>query len=368
AGGDCSGTPVGRGGAAQAIAAAGARADAGVAVWSIGPRHALWLRGFAAVAPAEQRRYVGWSGCAAEPAEADDEAAWAQALPAVLARFTLPPARPFAPADGPGAPNDAVVTVEPTGALLDPELAPDDGEAVARALCAGGDAVLADPHDAALPAWWGRMLSWLPPDERVRPRAGLLAAHAAAAAPAPAAEPQRNLYHYLHRCWQHRARRPWRLVLELRAFKPVSLADLFEELTGLAAAWEHAADLEAYLIRSGALAQQEIQAAHAHAPAPLRGPDVGDAGRLWNRILHYWGRGFLGARARGEVAERLAGVLARRITVDHLLALDTPERADAERYLRRLRFEALLTVRDARTLRTALARVLPSLEVHRERA
>src|SRR5262249_37646322 len=120
--------------------------------------------------------------------------------------------------------------------------------------------------------------------------------------------------------------------------------------------------------RSGALAQQEIQAAHAHAPAPLRGPDVGDAGRLWNRILHYWGRGFLGARARGEVAERLAGVLARRITVDHLLALDTPERADAERYLRRLRFEALLTVRDARSLRTALARVLPSLEVHRERA
>src|SRR5262249_56931939 len=110
AGGDCSGTPVGRGGGAQAIAGAGARADAGVAVWSIGPRHALWLRGFAAVAPAEQRRYVGWSGCAAEPAEADDEAAWAQALPAVLARFTLPPPRPFAPADGPGPPNAAGLT------------------------------------------------------------------------------------------------------------------------------------------------------------------------------------------------------------------------------------------------------------------
>src|SRR5262249_56349466 len=97
--------PVELAGGAARPAAAGARADAGGAVWSIGPRHALWLRGFAAVAPAEQRRYVGWSGCAAEPAEADDEAAWAQALPAVLARFTLPPARPFPPAAGPGAPN-----------------------------------------------------------------------------------------------------------------------------------------------------------------------------------------------------------------------------------------------------------------------
>src|SRR5262249_62406555 len=80
--------PVELAGAAQAIAAAGARADAGVAVWSIGPRHALWLRGFAAVAPGGPRGYVGWAGCAAEPAGADGASAGAQALAARLGPVT----------------------------------------------------------------------------------------------------------------------------------------------------------------------------------------------------------------------------------------------------------------------------------------
>jgi hypothetical protein len=46
-------------GAAQAIAQANVRGEDPVAAWSIGPRHVVWLRGFSAVAPTEQHRYVG---------------------------------------------------------------------------------------------------------------------------------------------------------------------------------------------------------------------------------------------------------------------------------------------------------------------
>jgi hypothetical protein len=157
-------------------------------------------------------------------------------------------------------------------------------------------------------------------------------------------------------------------VLELAAAERLELPALFEELTQLSAAWERAGDLVAYLAQFGTLTAAELSACDARAPAPLLAPSISDAGRLWNRLLNYWGRGFLGPQRRDDLGERLARVLARRIVVDHLLALDAPGQADPERYLSRLRFETVLRERHAKMLRAAVCRLLPSLEVHRERA
>src|SRR5262249_54375023 len=142
-------------GAAQAIAQANARSDGVVAVWSIGPRHVVWLRGFFAVAPAEQRRYVGWAGCAAETAD-EDPAGLAQVLPAALARLSLPRARPFAAGD---TAHETQIEIGPLR-----EAAPASADSsLTRAAWAGGEAAVTDPHDVALPAQLGSLLAWLPP-------------------------------------------------------------------------------------------------------------------------------------------------------------------------------------------------------------
>ena len=315
-------------GAAQAIAQA---REGTIACWSIGPRYVVWLRAFEAVAPAEQRRYVGWAGCAAE---VDDPAF----VPMALAHMKLPEARPFAAGD---------VAREEKIEIKVRELPASRADAgVARAAWAGGEVAVAIPHDDNLPALFGSVLAWLPPAERAK--CGAFGTHAAALA----SESERNLVHYLHRAWQNGARRSWRLVLELAAAERMTLAELFEELTRLTTAWESPAALVNYL-----------GVGNGRGPAPLRSPGASDAGRLWNRVLHYWGRGFLDVRA-----EDLARVLARRIVCDHLLALDTTAGGDPERYLRRLRFEAMLQAKDVKKLRAALAKRLPSLEVQRERA
>jgi hypothetical protein len=314
-------------GAAQAIAQA--REGVG-ACWSIGPRHVVWLRAFEAVAASEQRRYVGWAGCAAE---VDDP----QAVPAALAHLRLPEAAPFAGGDVGEQRMEINLRELPAGRA-------DSG--VARAAWAGGEVAVSNPQDDELPALFGSVLAWLPVGERAS--SGAFGTHAVALGK----ESHRNLVHYLHRAWQAGARRPWRLLLELAASERMTLADLFEELTRLTTAWESPAALVDYL-----------GVGNGRGPAPLRSPGATDAGRLWNRVLHYWGRGFLDVKA-----EQLAQVLARRIVCDHLLALDTPGGGDPERYLRRLRFEAMLQARDVRKLRTALAKRLPSLEVQRERA
>jgi hypothetical protein len=337
------------GGAVQALAQANARGDEPVAVWSIGPRHVVWLRGFSAVAAAEQRRYVGWAGCAVEPAAEDepasaDPARFAQVLPAALARLELPPARPCRKGD---VAAETTIELGPLRATAPP---PRVDASVARAAWAGGEASSVDPHASGLPALFGSLLTWLPAAERARPRSGIFVR---GPVPALADESARNLVHYLHRAWQGGAHRPWRLVLELAAAERASLADVFVELTRLTTAWDSPAALQGYL---GLDARQR-------GPAPLLSPGTTDAGRLWNRVLHYWGRGFVDLSA-----EQLAAVLARRIVCDHLLALDTPGGGDPERYLRRLRFESMLQARDQRRLRAALTRCLPSLEVKRERA
>src|SRR5262249_10911049 len=145
---------------------------------------------------------------------------FAEVLPDLLSRMELPPARPFAAGD---STFDPVATVKATPALADPgELVSDEN--VARALVIGGEAAVSDPHDPGLPALWGRLLSWLPQGERVRPRAGILGSRAVAPA---LPEPARNLYHYLHRSFSTGGRRAWRLVLDLCTTERVDLHTLF---------------------------------------------------------------------------------------------------------------------------------------------
>jgi hypothetical protein len=327
-------------GAAQAIAQASARGQGKLAVFAISARSVVWLRGFSVVAPAEQRRYVGWSGASAE---IDDPLRFAQALPAALFRLALPEPRPFVAGD---TASEAEIEL----CALRQGLPPRCDASLVRAAVFGGEATAADPHDPALPKAVAQLLLWLPPAERTRPRSGVFVAGATA----PSLQPgERNLVHYLHRAWQGASSRPWRLVLELCAAERTSLVGLFSELTRVSDAWEDPVALLEYLEISDP----------GRGPAPLLPAQVGDGGRMWNRVLHYWGRGFLDVEA-----ERLATVLARRIVCDHLLALDAPAGGDPERYLRRLRLESLLRARDVRTLRQALLSRLPSLEVQRERA
>src|SRR5262249_36633073 len=151
---------------------------------------------------------------------------------------------------------------------------------------------VADPHDTALPALVGSLLSWLPTAERITPRCGSFAIQAATT---PASESERNCAHYLLRCWRLGARRPWRLVLDLAAAEQTSLEEPFDALTRLAAAWDQPAQLMAYLVDAGALTAEERATATRKAPAALLSANVADAGRLWNRVLHYWGRGFFGS-------------------------------------------------------------------------
>jgi hypothetical protein len=92
-------------------------------------------------------------------------------------------------------------------------------------------------------------------------------------------------------------------------------------------------------------------------PAPLLATDVADAGELWARVLHYWGRGFLSDGAR----DRLAVLGARRVIVDHLVALDEARPALRDRYLRRLRYESVLTSAKVEEMLGAMRRIAPGL-------
>ena len=93
------------------------------------------------------------------------------------------------------------------------------------------------------------------------------------------------------------------------------------------------------------------------SPAPL--VSASDAGRLWSRVVHYWGRGFL----QGDgIDRRLGALLARRIVADHLFYLDAPEQPTLPlRYLRRLRREAILTREMRLQLETRVAEEAPEV-------
>jgi hypothetical protein len=232
----------------------------------------------------------------------------------------------------------------------------------------GGEVQCSDPQNALLPRLFAQLLSWLPDKERLAPRSIRITARAASAAKRPPA--QQNLVHYLAAAWLYSgahggdpllANRAWRLVLDLARTSDLPLTRLFEELTALASHWDKSERLAAHLERTGLLDKATLRECDAKAPAPLIA-GAADAGRLWNRILHYWGRGFL-APGRERFARAAAKTLAMRIAADHLFAIDDSGGGDPYRYLRRLRYESILTRARVEELSLEVRRAIPSLQM-----
>ncbi len=348
-----------------------------LSAWMISPEALIWIRSFTAVVPSEQRRYTGLAGAVATPAPGHEKR-WGEALPGALIELgrTLPAAAPFA---GDSA-EPRTVDVAPLSVAPPEDWTPftpsmESARGLAHGLCLGGPVVAPEPLHDRLPILFGRLLSWLPPSFRAVARRGSFVERGAARA-ATAQPAARNLLHYLARAWippadlASRAEFPrvvWRLVADAAA-TGASVVDLFDELTEMAEVWDAGEDLRRYLLRR-AVTEEEVAACDSAAPAPLFSTDVapgnagGDAGVLWNRLLHYWGRGFL--RRPGDedgLLRRLAAILAYRILVDHLFHLDAPHDPELpRRYLRRLQYEALLPADRVTAVLSAVGRIMPSL-------
>ena len=348
-------------------------------LWIVADSYLAWARTFGALSPLDQRRYTGLAVTIARPASnsagtpARNSASWSESLPEVLARLPLADSAPLAAgAERSVSHCDLESTPGATRPLaIDPpslrRLFRDGDSNLAAALYRGGQAQSLEPQAERLPALVGRLLSWLPATERALPRTGVFTERPVSSKPANG-NGLDNLLHYLTGGWFcplaiHR-RRPgyaidcWQLVLDLAASASCSLADVFDDLTGVARAWNTSEDLYRHLIERGTLSSQEITACNDRAPRPLCNESVADAGWLWNRLLHFWGRGFI----TEDALPRLADLLARRIAADHLFYLDAPQDVSLpERYLRRLRYEALLPRGHVAAMLDALRRLLPSL-------
>ena len=330
----------------RASLAEGARA--GQAQWRIDPGRVAWAVGFAATAPADGRRYVGLAVTVAEASAPAAE---------LLAAIDALPAAPWQEQPGEGE-----VDVAPLGDDTPADTAIDAATAAraARALWRGGAMLAADPTAAAWPRALASLETWLPPAVRASARSGSIVGDGDAPAPGP-------LHHYLGVSWAlppaiaardaGYGRRAWRLAHALAARQGVEVEAFFDELAALARAWDTAADLDGYLTRAGVVREAERAACDRRAPAPLG--DAPDAGRLWSRVVHYWGRGLL---AGDGLDERLAAVLARRVVADHLFHLDAPDQPSLPgRYLRRLRWESLLPRPRARALEAQVAAQIPEV-------
>lgn len=310
-------------------AMAGRAGDGGQAVWQIEPDRVAWAVSYSAVAAADKRRYIG---LALTVVEGDAPAS------ALLAAIDVLPAAPWRDqAVARAVPVKAAAPYTAAPRAIDPATA----ATLAHALWSGGSHAIAAPTDAALPGLLATLSTWLPLDVDARARHGVLVP----AAPAVAAPP---LHHYLGQAWALPAaiaardpglgRRAWCAALGLAARAGLSPDQVFEELAGLARAWNTADELAAYLAAAGVITADEERACDARAPAPLRA--AADAGRLWARVMHYWGRGFLDGDG---VEARLARLLSRRVVADHLFHLDAPAQPRLPmRYVRRLQREAIL--------------------------
>jgi hypothetical protein len=363
-----------------AIAERIAAMDVGLAsapqtAWSIDGDRLIWLRSFVAIVPSEQRRYTGIAGVVAAPAPGD-EAAWGGVLPSLLGGLELPPAQPWAEGAGSDArtiriePAPMAIVNDATWTQFPPGL--ETARTLAHALVLGGAVGAQAPLDDRLPALWGALSSWLPPGARALPRAGSFVEGTASPRARTHPPAARNLLHYLARAWvphpdlaqgagaPELPRTVWRMVHDVSR-GGVNLVDLFDELTLIADVWDAGEDLRRYLARR-AFTEEEIAACDRVAPSPLFDRE-GDARQLWNRVLNYWGRGFL-RRPSDEAGllGRLATILAYRILVDHLFHLDSPVDADRpRRYLRRLEYEAALARERVTAVLSALGNTMPTL-------
>ncbi|WP_428261278.1 hypothetical protein [Haliangium sp.] len=347
------------------------RADR-MSLWVINEDHVVWARAFTAVAPGDPRRYTGLAACVAQP----EGEPWQHAMGEIFATMRLPPPTPYDPATAiaehslPLPPVPDTVTA-PAPVASETLAGVVSATQIAQAVYLGGPTYSPDPYAPELPAYLGRLLTWLPTEERAHPRRGAFIDR----------DPQNeisastnrgliNLLHYLTLAWccppSIRERSPdfperaWQLVLELSANLNRSLPDLLGDLGRVAAAWDTTDDLRQFVLAQRVLTRAQVSACDQRAPRPLFADTIPDAGWLWNRIMHYWGRALL--PARDEELDRLAALLAQRIAVDHLFHLDAPGRVGLpRRYLRRLVFESLLPQERRAEMTRALARYAPSL-------
>ena len=325
--------------------------DGGLALWRIEPGRVAWAVSFTSVPASDRRRYVG---LALTVAEGDAPAS------ALLAAIDVLPGEPWRERTlMREVPVPRLARYTPAPRAIDAITA----TAAARALWAGGTATIATPTARALPGLLATLATWLPDDDAPRPRQGELVPpteRATDTAPSP-------LQHYLGLAWALPAaiaandpalgRRAWCAACGLAARAALSPDAMFEELAALARAWTTTEELAELLDRSGTVRTDEQQACDRRAPAPLR--SARDAGWLWARVVHYWGRGFLDGDA---IDQRLARLLARRVVADHLFHLDAPEqRALPMRYVHRLRRESVLTRAHADRLFAHVAAEVPEV-------
>jgi hypothetical protein len=318
----------------------------GCAAWArLAPGRVVWATGFDEIAPADGRRYPGLVVTVIESIDAIASAA------ALLAAVPAIAARPWASEREAASGDDLVVeVVEPpplaSGAAFVSRWSADEAGAAAGALRTAEPMACA-AIDEATPRALATLDTWIDDDLRACVRDVAIVRGAAAAAAA--------LDHYAGRAWcavdAVGARRVWRSALALATREGVAAEALFDDLAALAAAWDRAGDLDAWLVRAGVIGGAERDAAAARGLA-LVGDD---AGWLWNRIVHAWGRGCFAP----AVTERLAGTLARRILADHLIALERD--AQPLRYWRRLRWEALLPRERRDHLAAGVRARIPSL-------
>jgi hypothetical protein len=350
-------------------------------LWIINEGHVAWARAFSAISPSDRRRYTGLAVTLAEMDAGAGAPGLGHLLPEVLARLPLTAAVPFAGEQAvhsarlegsasatPGATRPLAVDPRTLLSLFD-----ECDRDLAAAVYLGGQVFSREPQAERLPALMGRLLSWIPPDERARPRTGVFASSRTGMDARTLAGPVENFVHYLTAAWfcpraiverwPGFAVDTWGLVFDLATSSGCSLPELFADLTRVAEAWDTAENLRQHLLRSGVLSAEDLAECDRRAPGPLCADTVADAGWLWNRLLHYWGRGFLPE----AMLPRLAGLLARRVVVDHLFHLDAPERAFLpRRYVRRLRYEALLSRQRVTAMTSAVAAYVPSLSPTRE--
>jgi hypothetical protein len=333
--------------------------DGGRAAWRIEPGRVAWAVSFTSVPASDRRRYVG---LALTVAEGDAPAS------ALLAAIDVLPAEPWRAREadaGAARATDREVAAAtmtpytPAPRAVDPATA----GTLARVLWSGGAATIAAPADPALPGLCATLATWLPDDVAGRTRQGTFAPAADRAAD-PAPPP---LHHYLGLSWAlptaiaaddaDLGRRAWCAACGLAARAAVAPEEMFDELAALARAWTTTEELAALLDRSGTVRADEQRACDRRAPAPLSA--ARDAGWLWARVVHYWGRGFL----RGDELEaRLGRLLARRVVADHLFHLDAPaQRALPMRYLHRLRREAIVPRAKVAALLAQVAAEIPEV-------
>ena len=314
----------------------------GCAAWArLAPGRVVWARAFDEIAPADARRYVGLAVSVIE-ADGASAAGLLAAVPAIAAR-------PFDDGAGLVAEEEIeIVEPEPLSCEHGDVLAAGEAGGAAAALRTG-EPMVCELVDAATPRALAALDTWIDADVRARVRDVAIRI----GAPAPAAA----LDHYAGQAWRAalrdpaRARRVWRAAHALAVHDGVAADAMFDELAALAAAWDRADELDAWLARTGVL-DDGARASAAARGVPIAGTD---AGWLWNRVVHAWGRGCFGA----PIGDRIAGALARRILADHLIALERD--AQPLRYWRRLRWEALLP-RDRRApLEDAVRARIPSL-------